>query len=194
MKDFQKRGSFTVLTKSRKEDIMTQELIFKKIDGTIIKDVNQYVKNWALQNPYGTVTIGCDSQEFARYVKYAIVIVMHVKDKYDVGHGAHVINCTIFDKEIKAKNRGPKIDPKEFDKSKLHGKLWQEVELTIQAAQMLDGCNKKIKIHLDYNSDVHEMSNVLYASGIGYAQGMGYEAYGKPWAWCATHTADSLCR
>ena len=172
---------------------MTQDLIFKKMDGTVIQDVNKYVKEWASNNPYGTVTIGCDSQEFARYVKYAIVIVMHFKDKYDVGHGAHVINCTIFDKEIKAKCGTPK-PIKEFDKSKLHGKLWQEVELTIQAAQMLKGCNKKIKIHLDYNSDSHEMSNVLYASGIGYAQGMGYEAYGKPWSWAATHTADALCR
>ena len=175
---------------------MTQELIFKKMDGTIIKDVNQYVKNWALQNPYGTVTIGCDSQEFARYVKYAIVIVMHVKDQYDVGHGAHVINCTIQDREIKAKSRFTRDpeNPKEFDTSKLHNKLWKEVELTIQTAQLLDGCTKKVKIHLDYNSDAHEMSNVLYASGIGYAQGMGYDAVGKPWSWAATHTADAFCR
>jgi predicted RNase H-related nuclease YkuK (DUF458 family) len=175
---------------------MTEKLIFKKMDGTIINDVNQYVKDWAANNPFGTVTIGCDSQEFARYVKYAIVIVMHAKDKYNVGHGAHVINCTLFDKDIKAKRVAPKPagDSKDFDTSKLHHKLWQEVELTIQAAQMLEGCNKKVKIHLDYNSDAHEMSNVLYASGIGYAQGMGYEACGKPWSWAATHTADALCR
>jgi len=81
-----------------------------------------------------------------------------------------------------------------FDTSRLHGKLWKEVELTIQTAQMLQGCDKKIRIHLDYNSKEEEVSNALYASGIGYAQGMGYEAFGKPWSWAATHTADALCR
>ena len=50
---------------------MAQNLIFKKFDGTVIEDVNKYVRDWATENPYGTVIIGCDSQEFARYVKYA---------------------------------------------------------------------------------------------------------------------------
>ena len=168
-------------------------LIFKKVDGTVIQDVNKYVKEWALKNPYGTVTIGCDSQEFARYVKYAVVIVMHMKDQYDIGKGAHVINCTIFDKEIKAKRSTVKISAN-FDTAKLYNKLWQEVELTVQAAQMLDGCNKKVKIHLDYNSDAHEMSNLLYASGIGYALSKGYEAFGKPDGICASIVADKFCR
>ena len=52
---------------------MAQNLIFKKFDGTVIEDVNKYVGDWATENPYGTVTIGCDSQEFARYVMYCIV-------------------------------------------------------------------------------------------------------------------------
>lgn len=173
---------------------MIHKLIFKKHDGTVIDDVNNYVNDWVKMNPYGTVTIGCDSQEFARYVTYAIVIVMHMKDKYDIGHGAHVISAKFDDKEMKSK-KGPRKDKeKEFDTSRLHGKLWQEVELTIQAAQMLKGCEKKIKIHLDYNSDAKEVSNALYASGIGYANGMGYEAFGKPYSWAATHTADALCR
>lgn len=171
-------------------------LVFKKFDGSVIQDVNKYVKDWVKENPYGTVTIGCDSQEFARYVKYAVVIVMHIKDRYDVGHGAHVIDTIIFDKDMKTRHGFiPKKDgSKEFDTSRLHSKLWKEVELTIQVAQMLDGCNKKIIIHLDYNSKESEVSNALYASGIGFAQGMGYEAYGKPWAWASTHTADALCR
>lgn len=175
---------------------MTQKLIFKKHDGSTIEDVNQYVKQWALENPYGTVTIGCDSQEFSRYVKYAVVIVMHCKDQYEVGHGAHVISATLYDKEMKTKHGfiEKKNGGKDFDTSRLHNKLWREVELTIQAGQMLEGCNKKIKIHLDYNSDQTEVSNALYASGIGYAQGMGFEAFGKPFSWASTHVADALCR
>ena len=171
---------------------MIQKLIFKKLNGTIIPDVNQYVKNWVSENPYGQVIVGCDSQEFARYVKYAIIIVMHRKDQYDIGHGAHVINAIIFDKDIKAKNKGDRT--KDFDTSKLYNKLWQEVELTVQTAQMLDGCNKKIRIHLDYNSDSQEMSNSLYAPGIGYAQSMGYDAVGKPDGFCSAIGADKYCR
>ena len=174
---------------------MTQKLVFKKFDGTVIEDVNKYVKDWVMENPYGTVTIGCDSQEFARYVKYAIVIIMHFKDKYDIGHGAHVISAILFDKDMKTKyGYVEKGGSKDFDTSRLYNKLWKEAELTIQAAQMLQGCDKKIRIHLDYNSKEEEVSNALYASGIGYATSFGYEAYGKPWAWCSTHVADALCR
>ena len=176
---------------------MTQELEFKKFDGTIIEDVNQYVKDWAIANPYGQIIIGCDSQEYARYVKYAIAIVMHYKDKYGAGHGAHVIKCILIDKIHKAPGGHLKIDKrgkKSFDTNILQGKLWKEVELTIQTANMLEGCNRKIKIHVDYNSDEKAVSNMLYAPGIGYAQGLGFEAEGKPYAWAATHVADSLCR
>ena len=82
----------------------------------------------------------------------------------------------------------------DFDTAALQGKLWKEVELTIQTAQMLSDCELKVKVHVDYNSDEKAGSHILYASGIGYAQGMGFEAEGKPHAWAATHVADSLCR
>ena len=34
---------------------MTQELVFKKFDGTLIEDVNKYVKDWNKENPYGQI-------------------------------------------------------------------------------------------------------------------------------------------
>ena len=181
---------------------MTQKLAFKKLDGTAIEDVSQYVKDWITEYPYGEIIIGCDSQEHSRYVKYAIVIVMHVffESKYDnpnrVGNGAHVIKAILFDKKHKTPKGAMKIKDgrREFDTSAIQGKLWKEVELTIEAAQMLEDCQKKIMIHIDYNSDESTASYPLYAPGIGYAQGLGYEAEGKPWAWAATHTADKLCR
>ena len=170
-----------------------EKLVFKKLDGTLIEDVNQYVKSWVKENPFGTVTIGCDSQEFARHVKYAVVIVMHRVDRYEIGHGCHLLISTIFDKDIKAKSKR-RMKDKEFDTTVLHAKLWKEVELTVLTAQMLDGCTKKIKIHLDYNSNENEMSNALYESGIGYARSMGYEAFGKPYSTMASITADHFCR
>jgi len=179
-----------------------KDLIFRKFDGTLIEDVNTYVKEWARENPYGEIIIGCDSQEHSRYVTYAIVIVMHFRmflgnDKSGQpvyrGQGAHVIKAIIKDKTSKTP-KSARRGRKEFDTAALQGKLWKEVEYTIEAAQMLDGCDKKIKIHVDYNSDESAVSNILYAPGVGYAQGMGYEAEGKPHAWAATHVADSLCR
>lgn len=158
-----------------------KNLIFKKVDGTIIKDVNQYVKNWITNHPYGEVTIGCDSQQHTRYIKYSTVIVMHVIDEFEIGHGAHVISSSIIDR---SKNI----------KSDIYTKLWAEAEYTIQTAQMLDGCTKNIKIHLDYNSKESEYSNVLYSAGLGYVTSLGYEAYGKPHAWAASHSADHVVR
>lgn len=176
---------------------MTEKLIFRKFDGTLIENVNQYVKDWNKENPYGQIIIGCDSQEHSRYVTYAIAIVMHVKDKWGGGHGAHVIKSIIKDKKhrtpkgtLKFDNRGRKS----FDTSILQGKLWKEVEYTIEAAKLLEDCNKKIKIHVDYNSDDSAMSHVLFAPGVGYAQGLGYEAEGKPFAWASSTVADKLCR
>jgi predicted RNase H-related nuclease YkuK (DUF458 family) len=121
---------------------------------------------------------------------------MHFKDKWGGGHGAHVIKSVMKD----TKRRTPpgtlkiKNGKKSFDTSVLQGKLWREVELTVQAAKLLKDCDLKIRIHVDYNSKEEEMSNVLYASGIGYAQGMGFEAEGKPYAWAASKVADALCR
>lgn len=184
---------------------MTNDLEFRKFDGTLIEDVNAYVKSWANENPHGQIIIGCDSQEHTKYVTYAIAIVMHHRDFLGRekngttiyrGHGAHVIKSVLKD----TKHRTPagtlkvKNGKKTFDTAVLQGKLWKEVEYTIQAAKMLDGCNLKIKIHVDYNSDEGEMSNVLYAPGVGFAQGMGYEAEGKPHAWAASCVADALCR
>ena len=157
------------------------QFVFRKFDGTKIVDVNKYVKDWVTVHPYGNVTIGCDSQTHSRWVKYAISIVMHNVDENGIGHGAHVIYSTVVDK-----NKSTKKD--------VYSKLWAETEYTMLAAELLKDCGKKVVVHLDYNSKESEYSNMLYASGIGYVKGLGYEAFGKPHAWCATHTADALCR
>lgn len=172
------------------------ELKFYKVDGTPIEDVSQYVSDWNKSNPDGQIIVGCDSQEYKRFVKYAVIIMMHYKDKYGVGHGAHIIKSIVMDKNHKTPKSAMKISKgkKEFDTSLLQGKLWKEVELTIQAAEMLKNTNKKITIHVDYNSEPGTVSNVLYAPGLGYAQGLGYEVMGKPYAPVASHVADTFCR
>ena len=164
-----------------------KKLIFKKVDGTIIKDVNQYVKDWIKKYPHAEDTIGCDSQAHSSYIKYSIVIVMHIffeskKSNPDrVGNGAHVISADIIDR-----NKNLKSD--------IFTKLWAEAVYSVEAAQLLDECTKDIVIHLDYNSKEDQYSNVLYSSGIGFVKEMGYEAYGKPFSYAASHCADHLCR
>jgi len=156
-------------------------LKFRKYDGTKIINPSDYVKTWVKAHPHGNVTIGCDSQEYSRHIKYAVTIVMHNVDENGIGHGAHVIYATIVNKDKNIKKD-------------VYSRLWAETEYTIEAAKMLKDCGKKIVIHLDYNSNESAYSNTLYDTGIGFFKGMGYEVYGKPHAFVATHTADDLCR
>ena len=160
---------------------MKEKLTFKKVDGEIIKDVHEYVKYWVAENPHGSVTIGCDSQEHSKYIKYAVTIIMHYKDETGQGHGGHVIYATFQDH---TKNM----------KSDIYTKLWAETEVTIEVAKSIGDIGIRPIIHLDYNSNEKEYSHVLYNAGLGYCKGLGYEAFGKPHAWAATHTADSIAK
>lgn len=157
------------------------KLTFKKYDGTVIEDVSKYVKDWVKENPNGTVTVGCDSQEHARYIKYAVTVVMHRVDEHGMGHGGHVIYASFTDN---SKNM----------KSDVFTKLWAETEVTLAVAQMIGDVGRKLTIHLDYNSAENEYSHVLYNAGIGMVKSMGYEAFGKPFAWAASHTADKIAK
>jgi len=166
---------------------MEKALIFKKVTGEVIENVEKYVKEWTKENPYGKVIIGCDSQMHGRRIKYSIAIVMHYIDRMGVGHGGHVLIADIWEKRSTS-------SPIE----EMPSKLWKEAEFTLKAAQMVDGNDeifkKRLMLHLDYSNDAKDKSNIMFASGIGYLQGMGYKAEGKPKSWAATHTADAFCR
>jgi len=166
---------------------MEKKLIFKRLTGEVIENVEKYVKDWTKENPYGKVIIGCDSQMHGRRIKYSVAIVMHYIDRMGGGHGGHVIVADIWEKR---KASSPIEE--------MPSKLWKEAEFTLAAAQMVDGNDetfkKRIMLHLDYNVETKFKSNIMFASGLGYLQGMGYHAEGKPASWCATHTADHFCR
>lgn len=162
------------------------ELNWKKYDATPILDVSAYLKEWVEKWPYGEIMIGCDSQEHATHIKYSVSINMHMIDEYGIGRGGHVVFANVIDHSKNTKND-------------LYTKLWAEAELSVQAAQEMDAENLgvRIVIHLDYNSKPEKYSNVLYSSGLGYVKGMfggSVEVYGKPEAWAASHTADSICK
>lgn len=157
------------------------EFVFKKYDGTVIENPNQYLKEWIIDNPHGNIFIGCDSQQHKKYIKYAISIIMHRMDEEGLGHGAHVIFTSYIDT-----NKSLKTD--------LFTKLWAEAEYTLIVAKLFEDFKKKIEIHLDYNSDESSYSNVLYNPGIGYFTGQGFKTKGKPYAYAASNVADNLCK
>ena len=166
---------------------MYPNLIFKKVNGEVVDNIESYVKNWVANNPYGNVIIGCDSQVHGRRVKYSIAIVMHYIDRMGVGHGGHVIVADVWEK----RNASNAID-------EMPVKLWREAEFTVMAAQMIEGTDnafkKRMLLHLDFNNDTKHKSNMMFAAGLGYLQGMGYKAEGKPFSYVATHTADHFAR
>jgi len=166
---------------------MEKNLTFKRLSGELIEDVETYVKNWTKENPYGSVIIGCDSQMHGRRIKYSVAIVMHRIDNMGIGHGAHVLIADMWEKR---KTSSPIEE--------MPSKLWKEAELTLIAAQMVDGNDeafkKRLMLHLDFSNNAKDKSNMMFASGLGYLEGMGYRAEGKPHAYVATHTADAFCR
>lgn len=165
----------------------TKELKFKKVDGTLIENVEKYVKDWAKENPYGNVIIGCDGHTHGRRIKYVVAIVMHYIDRMGMGSGAHVIIADIWEKRS---IREPI--------SEMTDKLWKETQFSLLAAQMVDGNDetfrKRLLIHLDFSPETKDKSNTVYAAGIGFLSGMGYKAVGKPLSYVATHTSDAFAR
>ena len=166
---------------------------FKKLDGYIIENPEKYVKDWIKINPHGIITIGCDSQAHGRRLKFSVVVCMQYIDAAGQGHGAHVIATNIWEKRNTKFARG-----KQGAMEEMPSKLWKEAELVLAVAQLIDGNDeifkKRITVHLDYNALPEYESSMFFAAGIGFITGMGYKAEGKPNAWCATHTADALCR
>ena len=171
---------------------MEKELVFKKITGEVVEDVEKYVKDWSKANPYGKVIIGCDSQVHSRRIKFSVVIVMHYIDKMHIGHGAHLLICDIWEKRMN-----------KSQVEEIPDKLYKEAMLALQAAELVNGKDeffkKRIEVHLDLNSipesNFHEnLSNKMYASGLGLLSGYGYSVYGKPNSVIASNCCDHFCR
>jgi len=169
-----------------------EALKFKKIDGTAIDNVEKYVKDWAKENIHGKIIVGCDSQIHGRRIKYSVVIVMHRIDRMDVGHGCHLLICDVWEKRMNKSQT-----------EEMPSKLWREAEFALQTAELINGSDeyfkKSIEVHLDFNSvatsNSHEnLSNKMYASGLGLLSGYGYKVYGKPFAKIASNVADHFCR
>jgi len=167
-------------------------MIFKKITGESIYNIEKYVKDWIVENPFGKIIIGCDSQVHSRRIKYSIIICMHKIDRMQVGHGCHLLICDMWEK---------RINKSQIDE--MPSKLWKEAEFALQTAELVNGKDeffkKTIEVHLDFNSvpeaNSHaNLSNKMYAPGLGLLSGYGYKVFGKPFAKIASNVADHFCR
>jgi predicted RNase H-related nuclease YkuK (DUF458 family) len=147
--------------------------VFKNKEGKKIEDILEYVKNWISTHQDSEIYIGCDSQEINGKTNYVTTICM-----YEIGKGVHVI----YNKEQEPRSNS------------MHSRLWLEVEKSIEVAEIIKDIDKKITLHIDYNSKQSGKSNQLYEAGIGYVKSMGYDAVGKPNAWAASTAADNFCR
>jgi predicted RNase H-related nuclease YkuK (DUF458 family) len=152
---------------------------FIQTNGKVIDNLFEYVKDWVERYPNSEIFVGCDSQEVGNKINYVTTVCL-----YEIGHGVHVI----LKKE--SEPRPQLTNPL----ANMHPKLWSEVVRSVEVAESLKGINKKITVHVDYNSKDNEKSNQLYEAGIGYAKSMGYDAVGKPHAWAASSAADNYCR
>ena len=152
---------------------------FKQTNGKVIDDLFEYVKDWIEKYPNSEIFVGCDSQEVGDKINYVTTVCL-----YEIGHGVHVI----LKKEAEPKPQST------HPLANMHPKLWSEVVRSVEVAEHLKGIDKKITVHVDYNSKDSEKSNQLYEAGIGYAKSMGYDAVGKPHAWAASCAADNYCR
>lgn len=160
---------------------------FVKHDGTKIKDVLDYMKEY-MSDANGQITyeifVGCDSQVNNRHTIYSIVIGMHrVVD--GVGRGVHIIHTRERDQKLGE------------DKGGIFKRLWNEVERIVETALFLseNGINiDDIGTHVDANVKKQYASNMIYDSAIGYLNSLGFKVEGKPYAWAATYAANRYCR
>lgn len=61
---------------------------FKKFGGEKIPDVIEYIKQYVKENPYVTISLGCDSVQRRRKTVYAITLMFY---SISIKNGAHVI-------------------------------------------------------------------------------------------------------
>lgn len=157
------------------------QFIWKKTDGTVIDNVNEYVKEYfTTHDGEYKLFIGTDSQKVRKQslVYYATVICI-----YNVGHGAHILYSK--QKRTNIKNM--------FDR------LWWEIEYSMAITNELkDGgvlVNRNIlSVHIDISPKVKNKSNDVYKSAVGYVTGMGYNCLAKPNAVAATYCSDWVVR
>lgn len=151
-----------------------KEMEFKKLTGSQIFELSDYVKEYLKANKDNDVKmyLGCDSQTKGITTTYATTLVFHVATS-----GCHVI----YKKEVV-----PVVKD-------MWTRLWKETELSVEVAIYLRESGIEIDtIDLDYNIDPIHNSNKLVKTAVGYVESLGFKARVKPELLPAVYAADGI--
>lgn len=61
---------------------------FKKFDGTLIDDVVEYIKDYVTQDPYVTISVGCDSVQRRHKTVFSVTVMFY---NLSLKNGSHLI-------------------------------------------------------------------------------------------------------
>jgi predicted RNase H-related nuclease YkuK (DUF458 family) len=181
-----------------------EKLVWKKVNGERITDINGYVLNYIRTVDRNVkIIVGCDSDNKAHRTNYAITIVFYNENLH---HGAHVVYATY---------KVPKIKD-------IPTKLWKEAEFIYQVANSLDESlrgeyfykfdknfydgsqpTKLVEVHVDLNPKkntkngakmTNNRSNSIYADVMGWLCACGFKVMSKPYGFASSSAGDNLCR
>jgi predicted RNase H-related nuclease YkuK (DUF458 family) len=141
------------------------------------EDINlqDYLHVWLEANPDHRIYIGCDSHNNAGKTTFATVIVLHHPNK-----GGHVLYNRSVVNRIQSR----------------YERLWKEVELSVEAAQILmtAGIQSPDYIDIDLNPDPRYQSNTLLRAAVGLIESIGLKARYKSLSPWSISIADSICK
>lgn len=156
---------------------------FRKIDGEIIEDLGEYIRDYYLKYPDIKVYVGTDSAQHGKYTKYATAISL-----LRPGKGVHVV----YSKTSIKRERD------------IFTRLWKETEHTLEVGEYVHNSlvglyensgDKKIPtLHLDLNKSPKYKSNIAHDVSIGYLKGFGFDVHSKSDSWCSSFCADMLVK
>lgn len=157
---------------------------FKKFGGEYVEDLGKYLRDYLKNNKNVKIYVGCDSEQYKKYTRYATVVVMYHKN-----NGAHFIFKDERVERVKD----------------MYTKLFNEVEKVFAVGEYLEveleghyprlePLKKLVDLDIDLNPDPKWKSNMVHAAGLGYLTAAGYRTRCKPFAWAASCAADLCCR
>lgn len=186
---------------------------FKKLGGSVIEDLGQYLRDYMAQYPDTSIYVGTDSQSEGAWTRFITVVALYDEIRKD---GVHYV----FQKTVEKREKDT------------FSRMWKEVEMSLKVADYLETAleghikrltpeevlaikqaemekpvrerdpakvsfgahqTKLVNIDVDINPELgggHNKSNVAYVAAKSYLTGLGYRVRFKPWAWSSSCAAD----
>jgi predicted RNase H-related nuclease YkuK (DUF458 family) len=118
---------------------------FKKFGGEFIPDIIEYLKEYIKENPFVTISVGCDSIQKSRRTVYAVTIMLY---SYDLRNGAHVV---FFRESLpKIKDNFERLQKESELALELANFLEEELRETYQRKDLTKSERQRYKYHLRY--------------------------------------------